>query len=78
MHLINDINGHILNPVRLDQLRAITSFITSKGVIRYPFTLLSSNLTYSSGWLSGMFDADGSISLNASNNYQLSISIGNK
>lgn len=62
MCLINNINGHIFNPVRLDQLRAIASFTTSKGVIRYLFTLLSSNITYSYGWLSGMFDADGSIS----------------
>lgn len=78
LSLINAVNGHILNPVRLDQLQAIASYITDSGVARYPFTVLTAILTYSSGWLSGMFDADGSISLNASSNFQLAISITNK
>ena len=69
-HLINDVNGQIRNPVRLIQL----NYICNKYglVLTYP-----SKLTYANGWLSGFFDADGTIGINSSNG-QLSISAAQK
>ena len=55
--LINAVNGHIRNPIRLIQLNKICE--------KYGITLIQpSNLTYSNGWLSGFFDSDGSIYIN--------------
>jgi hypothetical protein len=70
LNLINDINGYIRNPVRLIQLNYIC--------VKYNITLkYPDKLTSDSGWLSGFFDADGTISINSSN-WELSISAGQK
>lgn len=71
LNLINDVNGHIRNPIRLIQLK----FICHK----YNITLVENpeKLTYNNGWLSGFFDADGTISINSSN-WKLYISAGQK
>jgi len=70
LNLIFDINGHIRNPTRLIQLNYIC--------VKYDITLkYPEKLTYNNGWLSGFFDADGTISIN-STNWQLSISASQK
>lgn len=70
LNLINDVNGHIRNPIRLIQLNYIC--------FQYDITLIyPEKLTLENGWLSGFFDADGSIAINTSN-WQLSISAGQK
>lgn len=57
MHLINDINGLIRNPIRLLQMKKLCN--------KYE-TLLKylKALTYSNGWLSGFIDSDGSVYFN--------------
>lgn len=68
--LVNDINGEIRNSYRLMQLNKIC--------LKYEIALIySDKLTYNNGWLSGFFDADGSVTLN-SNNGQLAISLTQK
>jgi hypothetical protein len=68
--LINDVNGHIRNSNRLLQLNKICN--------KYDLLLIHPlKLNYYNGWLSGFFDADGSISIN-NNNAQLSISLSQK
>lgn len=70
INLINDINGHLRNSNRLVQLNKIC--------IKYGLALISpEKLTYENGWLSGFFDADGTISINRTN-LQLSISLSQK
>ncbi|CAK9442404.1 unnamed protein product, partial (mitochondrion) [Lodderomyces beijingensis] len=70
LNLINDVNGHIRNPIRLIQLNYIC--------VKYNLTLkYSEKLTLDNGWLSGFFDADGSITINSSN-WQLSIGAAQK
>ena len=70
LNLINDVNGHIRNPHRLIQLNNIC--------IKYDISLIwPEKLTQDNGWLSGFFDADGTITINKSN-WQLSISAGQK
>ena len=69
--LINDVNGHIRNPNRLVQLNNIC--------IKYNISLIwPDKLTHGNGWFSGFFDADGFISINKSNNWQLSITTSQK
>lgn len=70
LNLINDVNGQIRNPNRLIQLNKICDKYNLN--IIWPKNLLSDN-----GWLSGFFDADGTITINKTN-WQLSISIGQK
>lgn len=71
LNLINDVNGLIRNPVRLIQLNNIC--------IKYDIPLIyPDKLNFNNGWLAGFFDADGSISINKSSNWQLSISAGQK
>ena len=70
LNLINDVNGHIRNPIRLIQLNYIC--VKYDIILNYP-----EKLTINNGWLSGFFDADGTITLNSSN-WQLSISAGQK
>ena len=59
LNLINDVNGQIRNPKRLVQLNKIC--------IKYNLNLIWSatrnNLTLDNGWLSGFFDADGTITI---------------
>ncbi len=70
LSLINNVNGKIRNPHRLIQLNNIC--------IKYNLNLIyPEKLTINNGWLSGFFDADGSIAIN-STNWQLSISAGQK
>lgn len=69
LSLINDVNGHIRNSNRLLQLNKICN--------KYDLLLIHPlKLDYLNGWLSGFFDADGTININ--NNTQLSISISQK
>ena len=70
LNLIHDVNGHIRNPIRLIQLNYIC--------VKYNITLnYPTKLTLYDGWLSGFFDADGTITINSST-WQLSISAGQK
>lgn len=70
LNLINDTNGHIRNSNRLVQLNKICN--------KYNIILkLPEKLTYNNGWLSGFFDADGTVTLN-SNTFQLSVSVSQK
>ena len=70
LNIINDINGLIRNPIRLVQLNNVC--------LKYDITLnWPEKLTHNNGWLSGFFDADGTITINKTN-WQLSISIGQK
>lgn len=55
--VINDINGLLLNPVRIIQFKKICS------IYNIPYVVTPS-LNYNSGYLSGLFDSDGSIYLN--------------
>ena len=58
--LINDVNGKIRNSYRLIQLNKIC--------IKYDILMIYPNkLKYNDGWLSGFFDADGTITLNSVN-----------
>ena len=55
--MINSVNGLIRNPIRILQLGIVCE--------KYGIPLIDSKpLTYSSGWLAGFFDTDGSIYLN--------------
>jgi intein/homing endonuclease len=70
LSLIKDINGKIRNSNRLVQLNKIC--------IKYELILIYPKpLTYNNAWLSGFFDADGTITINSTNN-QLSISASQK
>ena len=55
--VINDVNGLIINPVRLAQLEKISSIYNVK-------PLPPVELQYSSAYLSGLFDTDGSVYYN--------------
>nr|AYE93342.1 LAGLIDADG homing endonuclease [Termitomyces sp.] len=70
LNLINDVKGQIRNPNRLVQLNKIC--------IKYNLNLIwPEKLTLNNGWLSGFFDAEGTITINKSN-WQLSISASQK
>jgi hypothetical protein len=57
LRLIGAVNGYIRNPVRLSQLNKIC--------VAYDQPLVFANpLVYRDGWMSGFFDADGSVYLN--------------
>lgn len=68
--LVNDVNGEIRNSYKLMQLNKIC--LTHEISLIYP-----DKLTYNNGWLSGFFDADGSVTLN-SNNSELAITLTQK
>ncbi len=68
--LVNDVNGEIRNSYRLMQLNKIC--------LKYGITLIyPEKLTYENGWLSGFFDADGTITLNRLNG-QIAITLTQK
>ena len=68
--LLNDVNGHIRNPNRLIQLKKLLH--------NYDIELkLPCDLTWENGWTSGLFDSDGTISINTTN-WQLSMSMSQK
>src|SRR6266571_4802085 len=70
LNLINDVNGQIRNSNRLVQLNKILN--------KYELTLIyPDKINYDNGWLSGFFDADGTVTIN-STNCQLSVSISQK
>ena len=70
LNLINDVNGHIINSHRLVQLNKICH--------KYELSLFyPDKLIYNSGWLSGFFDGDGTVTINKTNT-QLSISVSQK
>ena len=68
--LVHDVNGEIRNSYRLMQLNKIC--LKYKINIIYP-----DKLVYKNAWLSGFFDADGSITLNK-DNQQLAITLTQK
>ena len=68
--LITDVNGYIRNSNRLIQLDKLCH--------KYDVSLIYPKLlTFNSSWLSGFFDADGTVTINKSNT-QLSISASQK
>ena len=70
LSLINDVYGLIRNSHRLVQLNKIC--------YKYGLNLVyPKKLTYDSGWLSGFFDSDGTVTINKTNT-QLSISASQK
>lgn len=68
--LIMDVNGEIRNPIRLMQLTKICNMYNI--IIKKPKPLTKDN-----AWLSGFFDADGTITINGTTN-QLAISASQK
>src|ERR1700741_3516744 len=70
LKLINDVNGHIRNSHRLIQFNKILN--------KYELSLIyPDKLIYNNGWLSGFFDADGTVTINKTNT-QLSVSASQK
>jgi len=70
LYLINHVNGHIRNSNRLIQLNKICE--------KYELNIIHPDkLIYDDGWLSGFFDADGTVTINRINS-QLSISVSQK
>jgi LAGLIDADG endonuclease len=70
LKLIKDVNGHIRNSNRLVQLNKICH--------KYEIDVIfPEKLTFNNGWLSGFFDADGTVTINKTNS-QLSISVSQK
>ena len=70
LNLINDVNGLIRNSYRLVQLNKICN--------KYELNLIyPDKLKYINGWLSGLIDANGTITINKINT-QLSISVSQK
>jgi hypothetical protein len=70
LKIIQDVNGHIRNSNRMVQLYKICA--------KYNIEFIKpKKLVFDSGWLSGFFDADGTITIN-SGNCQLSLSASQK
>ncbi len=70
LNLINDVNGQIRNSNRLVQLNKLCH--------KYEINLIyPQKLTLNNGWLSGFFDADGTVTINSTVT-QLSISVSQK
>ena len=55
--LINDLNGHLRNPIRLLQMNKLCVKFNIE--LKYP-----GPLTFNNGWLSGFIDSDGSVYFN--------------
>lgn len=70
LNLINDVNGLIRNSNRLVQLKKICD----KYQINFIFP---EELNYENGWFSGLFDSDGTVTINKTNT-QLSLSVSQK
>jgi len=70
LSLIHDVNGHLRHSTRILQFNKILNF--------YQIPLIATpDLDFHNAWLSGFFDADGTITINSSN-LQLAISISQK
>jgi len=70
LEIIKDVNGKLRNPTRILQFNKILN--------NYNIPLISTSpLNYNNGWLAGMFDADGTITINKKN-LQLAISVSQK
>lgn len=70
LSVINDLNGLLYNPIRVAQLERVCSL--------YNVTIIPSKpLTYNNGYLSGLFDTDGSVYYNKSSN-QVFITVSQK
>ena len=70
LSIIRDVNGEIRNSYRLTQLNKIC--------LKYDIVLVyPKKMQHNNGWLSGFFDADGTITLNK-NNGQLAIALTQK
>jgi len=70
LQVINDVNGLILNPVRLAQLQKVCLLYNIEA-------LQPVELEHSSGYLSGLFDTDGSIYYNKSS-MQMFVTVSQK
>lgn len=70
LKVINDLNGLFYNPVRVAQLQRVSELYN---VIKVP----STPLTHNNGYLSGLFDSDGSVYYNKTSN-QVFITISQK
>lgn len=70
INLAQRINGLIRTPTRINQFKILCDTYNIKYIKPRP-------LTFDNGWLSGFFDADGSISINITN-YTLNISLVQK
>lgn len=70
LKLINDVNGHIRNPIRFLQFNKICN---NKNINVFNPLELSQN----NGWFAGIIDSDGTITYNKTNG-QLAISVSNK
>jgi hypothetical protein len=70
LNLINAVNGNIRNPIRMLQLQKICE--------KYEITFIYPKpLLWDNNWFAGLIDADGTITINKTNN-QLSISVSQK
>lgn len=70
--LINCVNGHIRNSVRLNQFKNVLTIINIPLIQPIP-------LTKESNWFAGFFDADGSIFINKNKKYaNVTITVRNK
>lgn len=70
LSFINDINGMLYNPIRINQFKTLCGF--------YKISIVSSPfLLYNSAYLSGLFDTNGSIYINVSSN-QVFLTISQK
>lgn len=70
LFLLNSVNGYLLHSTRILQLNRL--------LYKYKIIYIETpSLVFNNGWLSGFFDADGTITINF-NNLQLSISISQK
>lgn len=70
LRIINDINGLIQNPVRLEQLKKVCSMYNIQA-------LQPETLVYNSAYLSGLFDSDGSVYYNK-DSIQIFITVSQK
>lgn len=71
INLINDVNGLIRNPNRQAQQHKICLYLRIP--LKYPLPLTN----FENGWLSGLLDSDGTVTINKTN-YQIAISISQK
>jgi len=72
--LVNRVNGHIRNSIRVEQLQHVCRFL------KIPF-IPAAELTKENAWFSGFFDADGCVTgvmRKRTGNFEISIRVSNK